>query len=231
MHSHRSTSPSHLRRPGWTNENAAREKLLSHLLGERRKPAHAPQYPLGIDGAVPASIPQPRFPGDRIHSDKFSAGTSIPLPYTRNPHFVGRASLLASLREHFSQRSAAPILVSGGAGFGKTQLVLEYCYQLVNNDTVIWIDGSSPAAFNASCLRVVIALKLSLPGRDSTTQLFEWLEAQSRWTLVIDALDDPDMSIRLPTVGVPERHCNLKVAYAPSLTHSSGNLRWFVLGG
>ncbi|MFJ9780633.1 FxSxx-COOH system tetratricopeptide repeat protein [Amycolatopsis sp. NPDC101161] len=115
---------------------------------------------------------------------------------SRNPGFVGRHGLLASVARRMDRESRA--VLTGMGGLGKTQLAIEYIHRhLQDFDVVWWIRAAQEMQIRASLTE--LARQLRLPGADeSVTAVPAVLEAlrtgspQSRWLLVFDAAVGPE---------------------------------------
>ena len=54
----------------------------------------------------------------------------------QNPHFVGRVQEVGQIKEALLRKPT--FVITGGPGFGKTQLAMRYAYQTLKNYDVIW---------------------------------------------------------------------------------------------
>jgi tetratricopeptide (TPR) repeat protein len=115
----------------------------------------------------------------------------------RNPHFTGRADLLAQLEKilHGDPRSVgAAHSLHGMGGVGKTQLVIEYAYRHVGDyDLAWWVPAEQPELIPGHLAR--LGQRLGLTGADEVAvawQVVEALRERSRWLVVFDNAEDPD---------------------------------------
>ncbi|KAJ5379442.1 hypothetical protein N7509_012561, partial [Penicillium cosmopolitanum] len=134
-------------------------------------------------------------------------GPCSTVPFNRDPEFVNRGTLLSQIREKSSQ--SARIALVGLGGVGKSQLLVEYSYQVREIDPgtwVFWIHASNPSRFEADYLSLAETLKI--PGRHNPkSNIFQlvcnWLqdERKGKWILVIDNLDDYflDQPVQVPS--------------------------------
>jgi tetratricopeptide (TPR) repeat protein/transcriptional regulator with XRE-family HTH domain len=130
------------------------------------------------------------------------------VPYARNPHFTGRADLLARLEHlltpyqaHASHQVAfpPPLALTGLGGIGKTQIALEYAYRFYEQHPtahVLWVTAANEETTLTSFVTVANLLS-GLVGVQQTDQqqlvraVRRWLEqCQDPWLLVMDNADD-----------------------------------------
>ncbi|KAL3426462.1 het domain protein [Phlyctema vagabunda] len=142
--------------------------------------------------------------------------TSLPnlqkVPQRRNENFCGRAEILQKLRDTFSPsvRDTKILTISGMAGVGKTELVIQFCHDCIESsifDAVLWISAASGKEIHDDFLR--IATELNLAGRGSPPEqivnnVLRWLSDfkqyvravtghshySAKWLLVFDSADD-----------------------------------------
>ena len=127
-----------------------------------------------------------------------------PLIPQQNPHFTGRESALADLREQLisGRIGAWKQAITGMGGVGKTQLAVEYVY-LYRNEYVVmwWMRAEEPVtlASDYEGLADVIgekALGLSedrMADHDAKIQAIQrWLDNESNWLLVFDNAKEPE---------------------------------------
>jgi hypothetical protein len=113
------------------------------------------------------------------------------LPYsTLGPHFLGRTTELAALREHFTRPKAPAALVPAQAiyglgGIGKTRLAVEYALAFDDAyDALLFVSAETPTmlAANLSQLARPEALALCDPAEDDETRqreaVMRWLETE-----------------------------------------------------
>ncbi|KAJ6035878.1 hypothetical protein N7540_000157 [Penicillium herquei] len=127
----------------------------------------------------------------------------IPLstvPFARDQEFVSRDTLLHQIREKNSVPGSRIALVGLG-GVGKSQLAIEYSYQIRSESPatwVFWIHASNHARFEQSFRD--IAHQVKIPGRrELKANIFElvenWLrdEKKGKWLCILDNADDPEL--------------------------------------
>ncbi|CAI7653282.1 unnamed protein product, partial [Penicillium glandicola] len=155
-----------------------------------------------VNGTVNAQF---HLPAERPETPPTPLST---VPFRRDLDFVCRDSLLDQIDEKISVPGSRIALVGVG-GVGKSQLAIEYCYQLRDrspNTWVFWVHASNAARFEQSFRD--IADQAKIPGRqDPTANIFQlvesWLRDRKRekWLLILDNVDD-DTFLRQPsTIG------------------------------
>ncbi|KAJ5612645.1 hypothetical protein N7510_005839 [Penicillium lagena] len=130
------------------------------------------------------------------------------VPFMRDPDFVSRDTLLEQIRDKCSVEGSRIALVGLG-GVGKSQLAIEYSYQvrsLSRATWVFWIHASNAARFEQSFRG--IADQVKIPGRENPkTSIFQlvenWLqdERRGKWLVIVDNVDDDGLLHRLPASG------------------------------
>ncbi|QYS99511.1 hypothetical protein H0G86_006637 [Trichoderma simmonsii] len=134
------------------------------------------------------------------------------VPYTSNPDFVGRLEILKILKDQLghtqqtSSTSQARTSLYGIGGAGKTQIALEYVFQLQKTHptvSVFWIHASSAARFRQAFSS--IAQEYDIPGYaepkvDMLLLVKGWLEEKDRgeWLMIIDNADDMQLFFGQP---------------------------------
>ncbi|PYI16152.1 TPR-like protein [Aspergillus violaceofuscus CBS 115571] len=149
---------------------------------------------VGINnGAITAQL---HVPPERPETPPHPLST---VPFRRDPDFVDRGTLLDQIREKCSA-PASRIALVGLGGVGKSQLAIEYCYQVRENfpnTWVFWVHTSNAARFEQGFRE--IADRVKIPGRkDPKADVFQlvrdWLsdERKGKWILVLDNVDDDE---------------------------------------
>jgi tetratricopeptide (TPR) repeat protein len=129
----------------------------------------------------------------------------LSIPYRRNSFFTDRESIFETLSLSFRPKEGAMLALSGLDGIGKTQIALEYSYRsLQHYRTILWLNAPSREILSAEV--GLLSDRLALSGRErmNEQQIFEavkrWLENQSEWLLVLDALHDLSLvNLLVPT--------------------------------
>ncbi|KAK4060877.1 hypothetical protein Trihar35433_9802 [Trichoderma harzianum] len=134
------------------------------------------------------------------------------VPYTSNPDFVGRSDILKILKDQLghtqqaSSTSQARTSLYGIGGAGKTQIALEYAFQLQKTHptvSVFWIHASSAARFRQAFAS--IAQEYNIPGYaepkvDMLLLVKNWLEEKDHgeWLMIIDNAYDMQLFFDQP---------------------------------
>src|SRR5260221_1352566 len=82
------------------------------------------------------------------------------IPYSRNPYFTGRETILEQLANELRVLQpltvSQPVAISGLGGIGKTQIALEYAYRFYRKyRAVLWVEASSRNRWIASYVELV----------------------------------------------------------------------------
>jgi tetratricopeptide (TPR) repeat protein len=124
----------------------------------------------------------------------------------RNPHFVGRQSLLASMYSMLVSYPQAPLVLYGPGGAGKTQLAREYLERHGEAYPLVWwVPADRPEAARRSLVALGERLGVqSYPNAEQTVaRVLSRLESQQiHYVLVYDGAEDDEAIRRLmPTIG------------------------------
>ncbi|PNP50290.1 hypothetical protein THARTR1_08998 [Trichoderma harzianum] len=134
------------------------------------------------------------------------------IPYTSNPDFVGRSEILKILKDqlgHTQQTgstSQARASLYGLGGAGKTQIALQYAFQLQKTHptvSVFWIHASSAARFRQAFASIAQGYDIpgySEPKVDMLLLVKNWLEEKDHgeWLMIIDNADDMQLFFGQP---------------------------------
>jgi len=124
------------------------------------------------------------------------------VPYTRNPYFVGRESILLQLHNklHTDHQVSLiqPQILSGLGGIGKTQMALEFVYRFRHEyQAIFWVGAETAETWMADYL--ALAHLFQLPEKDSLnhsliiTAVKRWFRSHDDWLLVFDNVEDLDL--------------------------------------
>ncbi|PVH90556.1 hypothetical protein DM02DRAFT_711452 [Periconia macrospinosa] len=124
---------------------------------------------------------------------------SSTVPFRRDDDFVSRDSL-TKIRKICARPAARAALVGLG-GVGKSQVAIEYAYQVRDEspDTwVFWVHAGTQARFEEGYRRITEATRMEgwdNPKADVLRLVRSWLcdESNGRWVMVVDNADDLDV--------------------------------------
>lgn len=142
------------------------------------------------------------------------------VPHPRDPEFIGRDGVLASLRTSLTAKGAAGVqVVHGVGGVGKTQLVAEYAHRHRHNYGLVWwLPAYDRTALALSFSKLTARLGLrgvsEANAEDVRRELRRALDKWEEWLLVFDDAPGPEaVKPFLPEPGdghvlVTSRHSN-----------------------
>lgn len=119
------------------------------------------------------------------------------LPRRRSAHFVGRETLLGTLRAGLGAvREPRPWVLAGPEGVGATTVANEYAHRYADDYAVVWwVDAAEPYILLRDYAALAHKLELHSYPRDhlgnAAERVREWLEANQRWLLVLDGVTGP----------------------------------------
>ena len=140
------------------------------------------------------------------------------VPYQRNPHFKGRSDLLTKLHsklcETLPDQYNHRVALFGLGGVGKTQLALEYVYQHWESqmyERVYWVSAVNQATLFSGLQEIGLRThcvpdNTDLKPLDIAAKVLRWLNAQEKWLLILDNLDDVTVVDGYLPDTAPERH-------------------------
>lgn len=140
--------------------------------------------------------------------DRIQAKSIFLVPYNPNPDFVGRSSILQTLKQQLGlgqPRGLAElrtrVALYGLGGIGKTQIALAYTYWLRKQRpdiAIFWVHASNAERFHQ--VYASIAKECNIPGHDDLKAdllllVQGWLEREykTQWLMVIDNADDMEL--------------------------------------
>ncbi|KAJ6000894.1 hypothetical protein N7481_001303 [Penicillium waksmanii] len=132
------------------------------------------------------------------------------VPFPRDPEFVTRDTLLHQIHDKISvPGGGSRVALVGLGGVGKSQLAIEYSYQVrsISPATwVFWVHASNEARFEQSFRDIADQVKIH--GRqDPKVNIFKLVENRLRdeklgkWVCILDNVDDDKFLCSLPTAG------------------------------
>lgn len=166
------------------------QSALDRLLGALGRPGRA--VVAGTDDEAHATT-GPRYPGAG-EAEVWNVGTP-------NPRFTGRAEVLEGIRNRIIGGSgavpAAPQVLCGLGGVGKTQIAIEYAWRFRSEyDLVWWISAERPQQVDHAFAELASRMRLDVgPGvPDAAAVAREALRMGTkfpRWLLIYDNATDP----------------------------------------
>ena len=116
----------------------------------------------------------------------------------RNPRFTGREHLLTEIAQTLdTTRHGVVQAINGIGGIGKTQLVLEFAHrEAAAYDVVWWCNAETIELRGAQYHALGLTLGLIRPDASQTAAfavLKSWLHSRSRWLLIFDNAEDPEL--------------------------------------
>lgn len=121
------------------------------------------------------------------------------IPITRNPLFIGREELLATLHRKLLNSKVAALFSAqalyGLGGVGKTQTAAEYAFRYGEHYAyVFWMRAADRTTLSGEF--VLLAQRLDLPEKGEQEQerviaaVKRWFTAHDNWLLILDNADD-----------------------------------------
>ncbi|KAL8635112.1 MAG: hypothetical protein Q9228_007366 [Teloschistes exilis] len=131
-----------------------------------------------------------------LHARQPKPPPSSTVPFRRDDDFISRDSL-DKVRQICARPAARAALVGLG-GVGKSQIAIEYAYQVQEESPttwVFWIHAGTRARFEEGYRRIVQATKMDgwdNPKADILSLVRSWLcdKSNGRWVMVVDNADD-----------------------------------------
>jgi hypothetical protein len=126
-----------------------------------------------------------------------------------NNRFTGRDGLLRDIRSQLRRAggiggTASTVVIEGMGGLGKTYLALEYAYRFrTAYDVVFWITAEPFAFVDSKIIELggLLGISAQASGPNTTRAILAALgkgDPTSRWLLVFDNVDNPDLRGLLP---------------------------------
>ncbi|ORY64996.1 P-loop containing nucleoside triphosphate hydrolase protein, partial [Pseudomassariella vexata] len=157
------------------------------------------------------------------------------IPFGRDLDFVQRGKFLDQIHQACTEPDSRIALVGLG-GVGKSQIAIEYAYQVRERSPetwVFWVHASNAARYEQSFREIADYLKI--PGRQKPkSNIFQllgsWLrnEAKGKWILVLDNVDEPSFLLEDPTAaqngqasGLDSRNAQPLLSYLPHCPNGS----------
>ncbi|KAI8627925.1 hypothetical protein F5Y19DRAFT_158981 [Xylariaceae sp. FL1651] len=127
------------------------------------------------------------------------------IPFDRDEDFVPRGTILDQVH-YLGGKSASRTALVGLGGVGKSQIAIEYAYQIRERSPetwVFWVHASNAARYEQSFRDIADYVKL--PERRNTRNnifqlLYNWLcsEKSKKWVLILDNVDEASFLLDSP---------------------------------
>ncbi|WP_405734227.1 FxSxx-COOH system tetratricopeptide repeat protein [Streptomyces sp. NBC_00028] len=173
--------PPALQRHGFTDlfgvdEQGARDALLRAVANPGAAPLTPPAFPA-------AGRAETRAPED---------GPSVWNVPTRHADFVGRGELMLEIRNRLVDGpAAAPLVLTGPCGVGKTRLAIEYAHWFRGKYDLVWYLPGVGRSFLAELAVAIGCAQPDSPPGDAVQALHQELRSRSRWLLIFDSVENP----------------------------------------
>lgn len=176
------------------------EQIANAVSTERNKPDTSPAFPgASSDPVAPSVI---RRVSSKTSSTRFPSHPSLilnlPIGASDASHFVGRQAIYQDIQQALLVRNSktnAPIVISGGAGYGKSTLALHLIQGVAFDfDAVCCVNADTETSLAKDYADLAIGLGLGLPqGTPQPEQIKavkQHLDQSSRVLLILDNAED-----------------------------------------
>jgi TIR domain/Polymerase beta, Nucleotidyltransferase/NB-ARC domain len=188
-------------------ERVAKQLLLEQIANAvstgRNKPDTSPAFPgAASETSSPSVI---RRINSKTSSTRFPSNPSLilnlPIGASDASHFVGRQAIYQDIQTALLDQSAkinAPIVISGGAGYGKSTLALHLIQGVAFGfDAVCWVNADTETSLAKDYADLANGLGLALPQGtsqpDQIKAVKQHLDQSSRVLLILDNAEDPKL--------------------------------------
>ncbi len=178
---------------------------------ERQEYGLAPLAPSATATPTPPHRTELRFPATLPNPAPLPPGSHV--PFSRNPHFVGRQFDLHALAAVFqpgSATSSSTTAITGLGGIGKTQLAVEFVHRYGNRfpGGVFWLNCTNPSTLPQEIAACGGAAHMALHpdfeclpcDEQLRLVLEEWQRPLPR-LLIFDNCEDPELIARWRPIG------------------------------
>ncbi|MCJ1429383.1 hypothetical protein MMC29_007297, partial [Sticta canariensis] len=136
--------------------------------------------------------------------DRLKPSSTVPFP--KDDMFVGREDIIANIHKRHEQAASqnnvhSRVALVGLGGVGKSQIAIEYSYQIREQfpqTWIFWVHASNRARFEESYRMIADRIKLPQrhePAADILQLVRNWLcdEENGRWMMILDNADDSNL--------------------------------------
>ncbi|KAI0167357.1 acyl transferase/acyl hydrolase/lysophospholipase [Pestalotiopsis sp. NC0098] len=140
------------------------------------------------------------------------------LPFEENKHFVRRVGYLDALVEKLFQKRRREVALVGLGGAGKTQIALQFAYDVKQTRpeySIFWISALSKGSFHQSCMEITTMLHIQDDKENPKVSLHRYLKSKDagKCLIIVDNADDVDL-----LHGFSRKHRGL-YGYLPNTQH------------
>ncbi|EWY97259.1 hypothetical protein FOYG_05727 [Fusarium oxysporum NRRL 32931] len=123
------------------------------------------------------------------------------IPFTKNPHFTGRSTILSALEDKFfGPDQSQKMALVGLGGVGKTQIALRFAYQMKEKRpdySIFWVPVLSDETAERAYVDIAKKLRLQKSSEDDDVKdlVCQHLSSDEagKWLLIVDNADDEEL--------------------------------------
>ncbi|KAL3482632.1 nucleoside phosphorylase domain-containing protein [Aspergillus germanicus] len=126
----------------------------------------------------------------------------VMIPFSRNPHFVGRQDEIQQLDDLITMPDGPrKLAIAGLGGVGKTQIALELAYRIRDREpecSIFWIPCTSYEAVEQAFMTIaqLVGLQDVEPAEVKERLRTYFSQSSKKWIMIFDNADDMDMWIK-----------------------------------
>ncbi|RKK37736.1 hypothetical protein BFJ66_g12824 [Fusarium oxysporum f. sp. cepae] len=126
------------------------------------------------------------------------------IPFTKNPRFTGRTTILSALEDKFfGPDQSQKMALVGLGGVGKTQIALRFAYQIKENRpdfSIFWVPVLSSETAERAYVEIAKKLRLQRSSEDDDVKdlVCQYLSSEKagKWLFIVDNADDEELILR-----------------------------------
>ncbi|KAI3575095.1 hypothetical protein IWW34DRAFT_793301 [Fusarium oxysporum f. sp. albedinis] len=123
------------------------------------------------------------------------------IPFTKNPRFTGRSTILSALEDKFfGPDQSQKMALVGLGGVGKTQIALRFAYQMKEKRpdySIFWVPVLSDETAERAYVDIAKKLRLQKSSEDDDVKdlVYQHLSSDEagKWLLIVDNADDEEL--------------------------------------